>query len=283
MPSAPSPPPVASASSVAQTAQQYNQQAQQASAVNQTNPYGSLSYTTGPDGQLTANSSLSQPEQGLLNTLQGTQATAGQQGSNVLSQANYGSGTPDLSTNAGSIVESNLGNYENYLNPFFTEQSTNLDNQLRNQGINPGTDAYTRATNDLGQTQDQAVSGFAASMEPQAYNEAVQSYELPLSTASSLASLGSPVGYGSSNVNTPTQTPVNYSGVVSQQQNAQQTQYQSQVQQNNALLNGIFSGLGAVAGAPSGSLIGSALGGLFGGGSSGINATTTTGWQPTIS
>lgn len=222
------------------------------SAANQTTPYGSTSYSfgTGPNGalQLTADQSLAPAQQALLDQLQGTQQTAGTAAGSLLSGANYGQ-APDLTTDTNSIVNSNLNNYTNYLSPFFSQQSNNLDNQLRNQGILPGSDAYKNATNNQQQSQDQAVSGYLAQMEPQAFNQAVTSYQLPLQTASSLASLGSPTNYGSSNVNTPTANyqPVNYGQIAGQQGNLANTQYSQQANANNSFLSGIM-GLGGTLG-----------------------------------
>lgn len=281
MGSTPTPPAVASASSVAQGQQAANNQAQISSAVNQNTPYGSLDYTfgTGPNGALTltANQSLTPQEQSLLGTLQGTQQEAGTAGQSLLASGNYGAGAPDLSTDTNSIVNQNLSNYTNYLSPFFTQQTNQLDNQLRNQGLQPGTEAYNNAKNNLSQSQDQAVSGYLAQMEPQAYNQAVSTYELPLSTAGSLAQLGSPVGYGSSNVNTPTQQPVNYAGIVGQQGNLANQQYQQQVQQNSGLLGGLASIGSSIAGGPIGSSIGSGIGSLFGSADAGLGS-----WAPLI-
>src|SRR5690606_36652740 len=94
MGSTPKPPKVQSSSETAQNQQMYTNQSQIASGVNQSNPYGNLNYTysIGPDGQLimNANQSLSPAQQQLLNTLQGTQQTAGTQGGQLLAGANYG-------------------------------------------------------------------------------------------------------------------------------------------------------------------------------------------------
>lgn len=270
------PPTAPNVNQVAQTQQQYNQQAQQGSAVSQSNPYGSLTYTTGPDGQLTANQSLSTAQQGLLDTLQGTQQQAGTAGQNLLASANYGSGVPDLSTDTNSIVNQNLQNYTSYLDPYFSQQNNQLDNQLRNQGLTPGTPAYTNAMNNLSQSQNQSVSGYLAQMEPQAFNQAVSTYQLPYQMSSALAQLGAPSNYGSQNASTPTQNPVDYTGLTEQNYQSQLAQYNAQVQQNSGLFSGLAGIGGSVLGGPIGGAIGSSVGSLFG------SPATTTGWTPTI-
>src|ERR1700692_4006231 len=88
---------------VAAGQQTYNTNAgissQAGSMVNQNNPYGSLSYSqtgTGPNGTpiYSATDTLSSPQQGLLNTLQGTQQQAGNAAGGLLGSANYGGSTP---------------------------------------------------------------------------------------------------------------------------------------------------------------------------------------------
>lgn len=276
----------------AQQQQQYNQQVGTqnliGSAANQITPYGSLSYSfgTGPNGQLqlTANQQLSPAQQAQLDALQRTQLTAGNNATDLLSSGNYGQ-APDLSSDAGSIVSQNLQNYTNYLSPFFTQQTNQLDNQLRNQGLVPGTQAYDNAINNLRQSQGQQVSGYIAQMQPEAYNQAVQSYELPLQTASNLAALGAPSGYGSQNANTPManyQAPqvgtVNYGNIAANQGQLANQQYQQQLQQNSGLLSGLFGVGGSLLGGPIGGALGSSIGGLFGGSS----GSTLSGWDPTV-
>lgn len=270
MPSAPSTPAIAPASEVASQQTAANQQAQQGSAVNQNTAYGSLNYTTDPTtGKLVANQNLSPAQQALLNTLQGTQQTAGSAGSSLLTNANYGGGPTDLTGATNDIVNKNLANYTASLQPTFDSQTSNLDNQLRNQGLTPGTPAYDQALNTLRQNQNQSVSGFLAQAEPTAFNQAESQYNLPLQTATSLAQLGAPASLPSNLINTPTQSATNVSGIYGQQQSAEQQQYQNQIQQNSALLSGLFGIGGSILGGPVGSAVGSGLGsatsGLLGG------------------
>src|ERR1700685_4365774 len=74
-------------------------QNQAGSNYNQSDPYGSLNYSqtgTGPGGTpiYSSNVSLSPAQQNLLNTLQGSQSTAGTQGGQLLQNANYGAAAP---------------------------------------------------------------------------------------------------------------------------------------------------------------------------------------------
>ena len=179
--SSPSPPTPLPAGQVADTQQQYNTTAgtasQAGSAVNQVNPYGSLTYTqsgTGPGGVplYTATTQLSPAQQQLLTTLQGTQQTAQNQAGNLLTEGNYGGANP--STVIGNMTSGTtgqlLGAETGYLDPFFTQQTSQLDTQLRNQGFDPSSPAYKQAMNNLNQTQNQSVTGFLAQAEPAAYS-----------------------------------------------------------------------------------------------------------------
>src|ERR1700723_2946414 len=115
-------------------------ESQAGSNYNQTGPTGSLTYGqigTGPGGVpiYGTNTALSAPQQGLLNTLQGTQQTAGTQAGNLLTGANYGAAQPsDVIGNLTSgLTQQNTNEYLQAEQPFFTTQTQQLDTQLRNQ------------------------------------------------------------------------------------------------------------------------------------------------------
>jgi hypothetical protein len=182
---------------------------QAASNVNQVTPYGNLSYQqtgVGPNGvpTYTATTALSPAQQQLVNTLQGTQQTAGSQAGQILQNANYGASQapapvgaipeinpsalpslPNLPTVSGlgdmtaGLTGQMLQQETSYLNPFFTPQIDQLDAKLRNQGLAPGTPAYDQAMNNLRQSQGQTVTGFLATAEPQAFQQALTTQITP--------------------------------------------------------------------------------------------------------
>ena len=133
---------------------QTTEQNQAASNVNQVTPTGSLTYAqtgVGPNGipTYTATQTLSPAEQALLTTMQGTQAVAGTQAGNLLSSADFGApGSPSPAATIGNSTSGEtqalLGQETSYLNPQFNEQTSQLDAQLRSQGIFPGSPAYTQ-------------------------------------------------------------------------------------------------------------------------------------------
>jgi|SRR5580700_5763945 hypothetical protein len=245
--------------SAGQTAQDINQpiatENQAGSNYNQYDPYGSLTYSqtgTGPGGVPIYSSSvnLSQAQQGLLNTLQGTQQSAGTQASNLLGGANYGGASPtDVIGNLSSgLTGQNMQAYLASADPFFATQSSQLDTQLRNQGLQPGQPAYDNAMRSLDTNQGYSVYGAAASFEPQAFQQATTEYQLPEQMALQLGQFGAPANPTSQfetgsglNIQTP-----NTSQDISSMVSANQNQYTAQQNQYNAMIQGLMSVTGGL-------------------------------------
>jgi hypothetical protein len=256
---APSPPAVPDPNVVAKNQQQLNldmlKDVQAASNVNQVTPTGSLTYTqtgVGPDGvpTYTATQKLSDAQQALLNTMQGTQLTAGTQAGNLLSNANYGAAGTDPSKIIGDATGGNtkalLGQETSYLDPYFTSQTSQLDTKLRNQGIVPGSPAYTQAMQQNQDTQNRAVTNFLSTAEPQAYQQAYQSYMTPLSMAGAELGISNPAGLGLTSTPQASGNPADLVGATSSANAANMAAYQAQVQQQNAMMSGLF-GIGGAA------------------------------------
>jgi hypothetical protein len=231
----PSPP---DPSQTAQTQQQYNLQAgqtqQQLNMVNQTNPLGSLSYTqsgTNPDGtpKYTANTSYSPQVQSLLDKYLGAANTTGQTAQNLASniQGMYSS-APDIGgTSAANLKQ--LTNWNDQYNaPIFKQQQSNLDASLRNQGINPGSQAWDNAQNLLARNQGDVRNQFFTQAEPISYNQAVTSYQLPLQTYSQLSGLSQPTAPNFQATPTAQIQPANFAGLTSQNYQNQLQNYQNQ-------------------------------------------------------
>lgn len=241
------PPPIYSnPQATANTQQGFNVNAaatgQAASNVNQETPYGSLNYKqtgTGPNGipLWTATTNLSPQMQAIVNSLQGGVT-------NQLGQGGYSSNNASdvVGSATSGATKELLGNEVSYLKPFFTQQQDQLDTQLRNQGIGPESPAYTRAMNNLSQSQNQSVTGFLAQAEPAAYQQSVSSYMLPLGVSSAEMGLLNPNMVSGSLINPPQASvaPPNYSADVSNYNQALNTQYQNQVAQNTAMMSGAF-------------------------------------------
>lgn len=252
-----SPPDVPDAGSVAGAQAGYNQQAATAqnktNAYNQVNPTGSQTYTpdaNSPSGY-TLSTSLSPGLQSIFNTQVGTAGEAAGNASNMYSQP--------FDLNAASGPTAGMLNKwsQQYLQPIFDQKQSNLDAQLFNQGLTPGSTAYNNAQNLLARNQGDVTNQYLQQNQGQAFNQALQQYQLPLQTIAGLKATtpGNPTFAA-----TPTAQiqPPNYTQAV-------QNQYANQYQQNQNMMGGLGQ-LAGVAAAPfTGglSLMGS---GMFGGG-----------------
>jgi hypothetical protein len=213
----------------------------------QVTPTGSLTYNqtgTSSDGTplYTATTALSAPQQQLLNTLQGTQQTAGTAASKLLSGANYGSVDPAtaIGDSTKGLTQAAMGQETNYLKPYFDQQTSQLDTQLRNQGFAPGQPGYDNAMRAVQNNQGNTVTGFLAQMEPQMYQQATQSYQMPETMAGTLAQLGAPTSPTFQNTPQLNIQPANLIGATANAQQAQQQSYQDQLAQSQAMMSGLF-------------------------------------------
>lgn len=251
MSSTPDAPKVADPNVTAQQQQDLNSKAAQSSQagsmVNQSNPFGNLSYSqtgTSPDGTplYTASTTLSDANKQLLDILQGTQKSAGQQGNALISGANYGAVSPsDAIGNATSgLVKDAMSKQVSYLSPYFTQQTDQLDTKLRNQGFAPGQPGYDNAMRALQNNQGNTVTGFESQIEPQMFQQAQSTYLMPAQLGGTLAGLGSPTMPAFTPQPGLNVQPANLIGATANAQQAQQQSYQDQLQQSQAMMSGLF-------------------------------------------
>lgn len=251
----PSPPPVPdpAGTSAGQFASNLaaGESAQAGSQVNQVTPTGALTYYqtgVGPNGvpTYTALQQLTPEQQSLLNLQQLGMGEAGGAGANMLA-ADYGnlSTPPNLSDMAGGETQKLLGQETSYLSPYFTQQTSQLDTQLRNQGIMPGTPAYNQQMQQVQDNQNRAVTGFLTQAEPAAFSQAQSEYLTPVQVAAALMGQNQP-----GNVNAPYTgaapniQPPDVIGATANAQQALEQNYQAQIQQNAAMMSGI-AGIGS--------------------------------------
>ena len=177
------------------------QAASAANRVNQVTPYGNLNYSqNGTDAQgnptWTATTSLSDVGQQLLNNQNSTSLGLGsainsQLGNvqNTMSQP-FNPNLPQVGINAGQ-------NYQDAamsrLAPQLSQQRELLNNQLANQGIPVGSQAWQTAQMNQGQKENDLLAanttqgfntGLAANQN--AFNQQMTQYNMPLNTLSSL-------------------------------------------------------------------------------------------------
>jgi hypothetical protein len=235
------------------------QQALSANRVNQNTAYGGLNYQqTGTDQYgnptYTANQTLAPEFQGTFQ--------------NLAQNAQTASGTP-LDTGMASWDKA-TGLINERLQPQIQRQNEASDAQLANQGIMPGSQAYTTAKTLLGQQQNDLntqaqLAGLTA--QNQFFNQGVTAQNLPLAQLGAFKQATTPT-YVSPYQQAAVAGPDYLSAYGLQNQNNIAMQNMD-TNQRNAMLNGL-GGLGSslIAG---GTGAGSALGGLYSLGSKGYD------------
>ena len=177
------------------------QTAAAANRVNQVTPYGNLNYSqNGTDAQgnptWTATTSLSDVGQQLLNNQNSTSLGLGsainsQLGNvqNTMSQP-FNPNLPQVGINAGQNYQDA---YMQRLQPQIAQQRELMTNQLANQGIPVGSQAWQTAQMNQGQKENDLLAaattqGFGTGLQAnqQAYNQAMTNYNMPLNTLSAL-------------------------------------------------------------------------------------------------
>ena len=172
-----------------------------ANRVNQVTPYGNLDYSisgSDPYGNptWTATTSLSDVGQQLLNNQNNASLGLGsainsQLGNvqNTMSQP-FNPNLPQVGINAGQNYQDA---YMQRLAPQIGQQRELLNNQLSNQGIPVGSDAWNKAQMNQGQKENDlyaaaTTQGFGTGLQAnqQAYNQALTNYNMPLNTLSAL-------------------------------------------------------------------------------------------------
>jgi len=245
-------PPDPTATAAAQT--NYNTQAAKTqNAVNsyaQSGPLGNVNYvpdSNSPSGYriVTSAGETGQPLIGAATSLANNSA---------------GMYSSPFDSNAASLATANKLNQwqQQYHQPIFNQQQSNLDAQLRNQGIQPGTEAWNNAQNLLQRNQGDVTNQYLTQNQAQAYGQAVQDYQRPLQTVGSLLSTAAPQGFqGTPNASIQ---PANYAGLAQQNYQAQLQDYQNNW--NNIAKLGV-AGIGLAAAPFTG---GTSLLGTLGGG-----------------
>ena len=230
----PQTPNIPSVADTSALAQQYNTQAgtqsQQGTMVNQSTPYGSLTYTKDPNAPGGYSASMAYSPQiqalfnqgtqgagamgaavpGFTNAAQGTLGYAPSQyaqaagvggasnamlgtGMGEIASGNYGSGN-DINGQTSRLTNQLMGSELQSLQPTFNMQSNWQNADLQNRGIMPGTEAYNNQMYQTQRAQNSTMSDFLAKTQPQAYNEAVTGYSLPATIGESLINSGNAMG-----------------------------------------------------------------------------------------
>jgi hypothetical protein len=221
------------------------QAATAANRVNQSTPFGGLTYQqTGVDVQgnpiWSANQTFAPEVAGTMSQL-----------SNQIGQ-NIGQGfNPNLPSTGINPGETYSDAIMRRLQPTQERAQKALDAQLANQGIMPGSEAYNQAKTLQSQQQnDQLTSAIVGGMQTglsanqQAYQQALQNYNLPISQLGAYRSATAPTY-----INPYTQAAVSgpdYLGAYTTQANADLAAQNAAAAQQAGLTSGLF-GLGSSA------------------------------------
>ncbi|NTG09266.1 tail fiber domain-containing protein [Rhizobium rhizogenes] len=153
-----------------------------------------------------------------------------------------------LSTNL-DLSSKNLDNYtnthwQNGFNNQWDRSQSSLNQQLADQGVKLGSEAYSNAMRDFSTNKQAASDQYLGDMYNNAQNAIIQQRNQPINEISALMS-GSQIS-NPNYVNTPsTQLPtVDQAGIINQNYQNQVGAYNTQVQQSNAAMGGLF-GLGS--------------------------------------
>lgn len=214
----------------------------------QYNPYGSITrhqIGVGPGGVplYGTEAALTPEQQGLFDKLMGTKQIAGTAGSEVLAGGTYGNGTTEdrIGNLQQGMTKQVMDRQMAYLDPFFTTQRDQLGTKMRNQGLLPGSPAYTNAMRELDTNQGLTVSKASADYAPQAYSQATSTYMLPAAIAKQLAELGAPGSPTQMGVQSPALNlqPANYTAAMTASNTAAMDAYKAQYGQYNDMWSAV--------------------------------------------
>ena len=228
-----------------------------ANRVNQVTPYGSLTYTPSnpadKDSQWTATTSLSPTGQQLLDSQNAISLGLGQLGQtglgyvqDTLNRPFDWSAVPQAPVNPGTTAQQAI---MARLQPQITQQNDAFAQQMANQGIAPGTQAYENAHRSLAQQQNDLLSQAALqgiNLDTTARQQGIQEQSFarnePLNMLNAVRS-GAQV-QNPTFQQVPQQATVagpNLLGAAQAQYGAQSDIYNAQQAQQGNLMNGLFS------------------------------------------
>lgn len=218
-------------------------------ATNQNTPQGSLTYNqigAWDDGtpRFEANTTLSAPEQKLFDTNTQTQGHIADIGNEQSQKIGNLLNTPINLNTATEDKINQLGAAR--LDPRFQREGADLETNLINRGVRPGTEAYDRAHTAFDQSKNDAYNQLYLSGRGQGAQEALTQRNQPINEISALLS-GSQVSQPNFN-NTPQVgvAPTDYIGATGQSLAQSNVGFNAAQQRYMGMMNGLF-GLGKTA------------------------------------
>jgi hypothetical protein len=271
--SAPSPPKAPDPVLTAQAQTESNQETARTNAalnrVNQYTPYGSIEYTDLGNDRWKADVALSPDQQQMLDLTNQGKIAYGQTGLNAMDRVRQIMGTrPDFA----GLPQINNGVMDRQrvedalfarMQPKLDAQREALDTRLRNQGLTPGSEAWTRAMREYGMSENDArlatigaagseqqrLFGMSTADRERALRELMAERGIPLNEAAALLG-GAQVQYPQFSAVPQTQMQgTDIAGINQNAFNSQMGLYNAQMQEQAGLYGGIAQLGGAAIGA----------------------------------
>jgi len=229
--------------------------ATEANRINQYTPYGSLTYSRDPnaatpDSGWSQNINLNDTGQKLLDYANQSALGLGQQTGQALGRVNESLSKPFDYSSVGDVQNAAQGAITSRLDPMWQQREQQTNTQLINQGLRPGTEAYTNAMRDFNSGRNdayqQAILAGINTM-PQTYQMAQALRSQPLNELNALRT-GSQVTNPTFNQVPQQQTTAgaNMLGAAQAQGQAGLDAYNTQVGGQNSFMSGLM-GLGGAA------------------------------------
>lgn len=161
--------------------------------VNEVTPFGTATYTTGPDGRVTRTSTLSAAEQAKLDqanaldsSIQGLASMFANQGASTYASP-FAGDSKALADRRRAVEDQTFGAFESRLNPYWERQRNTMEASLANRGIAPGSRGYATAMGDFSQQQNDAYlqaqnTAFGAGRQEAdtLFNQDLTRYQMPM-------------------------------------------------------------------------------------------------------
>lgn len=236
----PSPPPAPDYAGAA-VAQQKSQMSSQYT------PYGNQIYSpdaNSPSGYR-SDISLAPQAQGTLNSQLDLSGNLGRLAQGQLNNVNQQYSQPMDLSSVQKVADQSYTDQTSRLDPQWNQRKQQFDQQMANQGISAGGEAYDNASRDFGQQRNDAYTQArqqATANMPQTYQLANSIYQQPLNQLNAIRT-----GAQIQNPQFSTTPGANMLGAAQSQSGYNQGLYNSQVGQQNSMMGGLF-GLGGALG-----------------------------------
>lgn len=172
---------------------------------------------------------------------------------------------PDMGS--GAAFDRAYGYASANLEPRMQRQADGLENKLRNQGLDPTSEAYKSGMNDLALQHNEARNNLVTNLQGQMFTQGLQDRQQQMSELQPGLQFGQ-TAMSPNYVQTPHVgvQNVDVAGLNAQNQADQWKKYDGQVAQRNAMMGGLAAIGGTILGGPMGGAMAQSI---FGGGTAG--------------